>query len=82
MRGLDQLPSWRSVLSRDIPSGPSNAEKQAPSLNYEDEKFVFHFHMYFTKGSVLTSAQIPHVCGGYFQVTRQANFHLGQKPAQ
>ena len=35
--------------------------------------------MYFTKGSVLASAQIPHVCGGYFSVMRQANFHLGQR---
>lgn len=80
--GLDHLPSWRSVLNRDIPSLPSNAEKQAPNWNYEDEKPVFHFHMYFTKGSVLASAQIPQVCGGYFLGTRQANFHLGQKPAQ
>ena len=36
--------------------------------------------MYFTKGSVLASAQIPHVCGGYFPVTRQVNFYLGLKP--
>ena len=36
--------------------------------------------MYLTKGSVLTSAQIPQVCGGYFPITRQVNFYLGLKP--
>ena len=51
--------------------------KPGSQLELGRRKFHFHFRMCFRKENQI---QTPHVCGGYFPVTRQVNVYLGLKP--
>ena len=76
MQGLNQPPAQRPVLTVTFP------DLQCPHHQIHHVDTGLHFHMCLTKNKCKQNPQTyqAQVCGGYFPVTRQANFYLGLKP--